>query len=170
MPFIGPQSCGYVYTQGLYGPAHIPWRFAHMATREIVCVAESTCVCDWRHELRQRHFSGPYQQSRASRRRMRLATASIPCTASRKMKPQWQLDVSTELCVCEWHVSLILLKANLIALHIIFIFQKQRDNYVLMRYWHSLEKHSISWHKNRLDLEWHTQTTGKGFMLTHINT
>lgn len=83
---------------------------------------------------------------------------STPHPAGRR-EPQWQVEVSAEHCAFEWHVSLILLRANVIAFRIIFIFEKRWDNHALKRYWRSLEMRSIFPHKN--SREWHTQINSR---------
>lgn len=116
--------------QGLHGSAHIPLEILR------------TCECVTGGTTRGSSWTFISSLERAGDECVwpRLASSTHP--GCEKTVPQWQLEVSVEHCACEWHVSLILLRANLIAFHTVFIFLKQWDNYALERYWHSLEMHS----------------------------
>lgn len=155
-PFIEPQSCGDVYTLVHSRPL---WSRPYPLE---VCVHVSV-----RLQAQLEAVSGPYRQTSASWRWVCLATTSIPYTPSWKTEPQWQLEVSVEHCVCEWHVSLISLWANLIAFHIIFIVQKQSDNYALERYWHCLEMSPVFSHAKQARFRL-TCTNKQRWMLAHI--
>ena len=126
--------------QGLYGPAHIPWRVAYTAVwKNTLCLCARVSM--WLEAPEPlKPVPGPYLPGGVCGRWTGLGPW-LPSSphSGRKTEPRWQLKVSVERRACEWHVSLILLRANLIAFHIVFIFQKQWDNYALERYWHSLE-------------------------------
>lgn len=147
-PFIGPQSCGDVYTHGRI-KAFMVQPISPGGLRTWLCGA-NVCVSAyivgvW---LEAQLKGSSWTLSVWGGRRVCLPGRSFHPLHTHtaqlgRRKRRWQLEVSVEHCVCEWHVSLILLRANLIAFHIIFIFQKQGDNYALERYWHSLEMCSI---------------------------
>lgn len=138
--------------RGLYDMAHIPWRPGYMQV--------------WERGHNCRQFPGLDHQPSARGRTARLAAPSNPNMAGWETERQWQAEVSVERCICEWRVSLIWLRANLIASHIIFIFLKLSGDCALGRRWHSLEMSSVSSECPQSDM--HKQT--EAHACTHIHT
>lgn len=133
---------------GLYDVAHIPWSSTYMRV--------------WEQGHNCRRFPGLDQQPSSSGRSARLAAAFKLHAPDWETERQWQAELSAEHCVSDWRVSLIWLRANLIAFHIIFIFLKLSGDCALGRRWHSLEMSSVSSHGKKQS-DTHKQTEAHAY-------